>query len=539
MTLTDKTTNARNGSSPQRGLLNALRYAFFVIAGLSVLFFAASSVLAQSAFDDPGARAGGKGGAAGDMVPVQPAVDAGSISIGATAQVVILFRNDSGRAIESGTINLYPSSTVSSTIALNECSTEPLPPGAVCAVGLNIQGLQAGRWRVEMLMRHSGMTRLVTATLQGIVEAASETERNTFKSDIESIPAQLDFKKISTSQPAVQPIVLRNVTSESIDIESIYVEAAEQAGFTFRTDCEKLGPGQACIVTMIWSPILKGQASGVLVVEHNGPTTVASVPLMGEFAPNDVATARTFPEAVPGKGLLVSSQDMVEFGDGIDTSSAITVSLVNVGDAPLTIQDIRLAGSDNGLTLSKSGCANDLVLDPVQACPLTLTWTPVREGDILDDVQIVHSGARGVLVLPVRGTSTGIVSKDNKAVRLDGASDTSTSRDKGEEKKIVSRDKDVDAASVLDGFRVTSHAARRSIITGPGGSRIVSDGEDVVIGGILWNVKIRPSGVELGSGPDNVLLLFDNALSTPTPSPSSKGSTQAGSAAAAPTTTTK
>jgi hypothetical protein len=534
MKLTDKDINIRNRGSPQGGIAALLRRGLLIAAGFALLCSMSGPVSAQSAFDDPGIRATGKGGAAGDMVPVQPVVDAGNISIGATAQVVVLFRNDSGRALESGAINLYPSSTVSTTIALNECSAEPLPPGAVCAVGLTIQGLQAGRWRVEMLMRHSGLTRLVTATLQGNVESSTESDANIFKSDIEAIPAELDFKKLSTSQPAVQPIVLRNVTSNPIDIGSIYVEAAEQAGFTFRTDCERLGPGQACIVTMIWSPILKGQATGVLVIEHNGPTTVASVPLLGEFIPDAVATAKTFPEAVPGKGLLVSSQDRIEFGSGIDTASAITVSLVNVGDAPLTIKDISLASSDNGLTISKTGCVNDLVLEPVQACPLTLTWTPVREGDIIDDVQIVHDGARGVLVLPVRGTSTGIVSKDNKAVRLSGDTDASVAaEDKNLSTHMIARDKSIDAASVLDGFIVTSHAARRSIITGPGGSRIVSDGEDVVIGGILWNVKIRPSGVELRSGTDNVLLLFDRALATP--SSSSRNSSQSGGAASAST----
>ncbi|HEY8191881.1 MAG TPA: hypothetical protein VIG74_05595, partial [Alphaproteobacteria bacterium] len=299
MKLIDKDINVRNKGSPQGGVAAILRRFLLIAAGFALLCSMSGPVSAQSAFDDPGARATGKGGAAGDMVPVQPVVDAGNISIGATAQVVVLFRNDSGRALESGAINLYPSSTVSTTIALNECSAEPLPPGAVCAVGLTIQGLQAGRWRVEMLMRHSGLTRLVTATLQGNVESSTGSDANVFKSDIEAIPAELDFKKLSTSQPAVQPIVLRNVTSNPIDIGSIYVEAAEQAGFTFRTDCEKLGPGQACIVTMIWSPILKGQATGVLVIEHNGPTTVASVPLMGEFIPDSVATAKTFPEAVP------------------------------------------------------------------------------------------------------------------------------------------------------------------------------------------------------------------------------------------------
>lgn len=529
--------NAKQQTAPAAGQGRGMRCLLLAgLCGFVVMAAGSGTAFAQSAFDDPGRTATGKGGAIGDFVPVQPSVDAGNISVGATAQVVVLFRNDSGRALTTGAINLYPSSTVSATVALNECQgEEAIPPGAVCAVGLSVKGLQSGRWRVEMLMRHTGLTRLVTATLQGNIEESSDADKNTFKSDVEAIPAELDFKKLTTSQPAVQPVVLRNITSTPIDIQAIYVEAAEQAGFTFRTDCEQLAPGQACIVTMIWSPILKGQATGVLVVEHSGPTSVASVPLLGEFTPDSVAVAATFPEAVPGKGLLVSSQATVDFGPGVETASAITVSLVNVGDAALTIDDIRLAGSDSGVSVSQSGCKAKMVLEPIQACPLTLTWTPVRQGAILDDIQIVHDGARGVLVLPVRGVSTGIVSKDNKALRLAGDTQAVTLAPGDTEVKaeqIIVRDKNIDPGSVLDGFAVTSHSAKRAIITGPGGSRIVFDGEDVVIGGFLWSTKVRSSGVEFTTGDDKVLLLFDRSLSTPSSSSVNRGSSKSGSGAA-------
>jgi hypothetical protein len=271
-------------------------------------------------------------------------------------------------------------------------------------------------------------------------------------------------------------------------------------------------------VTVTWSPVLEGQASGVLLVEHNGPTSVASVMLEGEFKPTETQQAKAFPRAVPGKGLLVASQEKVDFGSGVATTSAITVSLVNIGDAPLTISDVSMANGDNGISISKKGCAAKTVLEPVEACPLTLTWSPVREGAVLDDVQIAHNGTRGVLVLPVRGASTAVISQDNKAVRISGSTETAslgTGDDLGGSREtILVRDSSVDPASVLDGFVVTSHSAKRAIISGPGGSRIVYDGEEVVIGGFLWNVNIRGSGVEFRSGDDKVLLLFDRSLSS-------------------------
>ena len=142
----------------------------------------------------------------------------------------------------------------------------------------------------------------------------AKTHREKFISDIESIPDELDFGTLKTSQPIIRGIVLRNITSEPIDINAIYIEAAEQSGYSLRTDCSHLAPGQACIVTLTWSPVLKGQATGLLLVEHSGPTTVASINLNGDYSPDNTEPAEAFPEAVPGKGLLVSSQSDVDFG---------------------------------------------------------------------------------------------------------------------------------------------------------------------------------------------------------------------------------
>lgn len=515
------------------------------IAGIMAIGMscAAINVSAQTAFGDPPSR-GGAGGAnvGGDLIPVQPTIDGGQISVGATSQVVVLFRNDSGRPLQAGAIQLYPSSTVSANVALNNCNQEELAAGAVCAVSISVKGLQAGSWRVELLMRHSGRARLVTATLSGTVSAADTGEKE-FISDVEAIPTELDFGDIKSAQSVVRGVVLRNITSDPIDINSIYIEAAAQSGYSLRTDCSRLMPGQACIVTVTWSPILEGQASGVLLIEHNGPTSVASVKLDGEFQPEETVQAKAFPRAVPGKGLLVASQETVDFGADIATTSAITVSLVNIGDAPLTIGDVSMASGDNGVSISKKGCAAKTVLEPVEACPLTLTWSPVREGAVIDDIQITHDGTRGVLVLPVRGTSNTIISQDTKAVRISSATETASldpnDSVSGEEREIVLvRDENVDPASVLDGFVVTSRSDKRSIISGPGGSRIVYDGEEVVIGGFLWNVNIRPSGVEFRSGKDKVLLLFDRSLSSVNRVTGQSGGGSGSTGSGASTTTT-
>jgi len=503
-----------------------------LLALASTTIAGASAVAQYPGLGDPGTAT--TGGTGAGLVPVEASVDGGTIPIGATAQVVVRFRNEGGQPVQMGVIQLYPSSTVSASVASNQCNTGDLPSGAECAIALSVKGLQAGPWRAEMLMAHSGRTRLVTATLSGSVESTGDaSDQRT--SDVETIPDELDFGSLTSSQTLIEPVILRNITSVPIDISDIYIDGSETAGYKLKTECEKLEAGQACIATVSWSPKLEGRSSGVLVINHNGPAGLSSVPLRGEFTPEAVDEAEVFPKAVPGKGLLVASQTEIDFGSDVATASAITVSLVNAGDTDVNLRDIRLSGSDNGLSFKEEGCTKDTILEPIEACPLTLTWSPTRVGNVFDDIQVIHDGARGILVLPIRGEASGTVSQDQKAIVLSGntqsrgsfssgvdaeEAEEATSVEKQQERAAernserVAAPQNNNVAGVLDGYKITSFAPTRAIINGPGGSRLVHNGEETVIGGIPWFVVIQKNGIEFLHQKQRILLLFDRSLSS-------------------------
>ncbi len=526
----------------------------FALLGAFLIFVFSDSANAQfDAFGDPGAAPVVSGGS-GAFIPVEESVTGGVVPIGATAQVVVRFRNETAKEVETGQIRLYPSSTVSADVTLNQCEETPLPAGAECAIALGVKGLQAGAWRVEVLMSHTGRSRLVTANISGSVESSGDGA-DRLSSDIEATPEALDFGTLSDVQRLVQPIVFRNVTSNKIDIEEVYLDVSDQSGFELSEDCLSLEPGQACVMTVRWSPKLSGPSSGVLVLEHSGPAGLVSVQLSGQYNPGDVEQADVFPQAVPGKGLLIASQTEVDFGNDISTQSTITVSLVNAGDADLTIRDITITGSDNGLEFKGEGCRENLVLEPIEACPLTVEWSPTREGALLDDIQVLHDGARGVLVLPVRGEADGAVSKDSGAVLLSGRTLPLPGGERTVPTRIIDSSSDNPAgagdaegagsrrssgssgvglssianpARVLDGLRITSFSPRRAIVAGPSGSRIVFDDEEIVIGGVPWMVNIQRNGIEFDYADQKVLLLFDRSLSS-SGSSGSSGSSSGGS----------
>lgn len=506
---------------------------FVLAAILSVLL--ASPAAAQNAFSDPGTEMIGPGGTIGGLVAVEPKLEAGTIDPGTNNSMIVQFRNESGSEIEFKDVKLFPSSNVTGQVVSDQCSAEPLDPGAQCAVVMEIRGLQSGSFRVEVLARHTGRSRLVTATVNGTVDETAENEVKV--SDIEITPNLADFGTLDASRPIIRSMTLRNITSQEITINDLFIDAPAASGFTLNENCSVLAPGASCIASITWSPIAKGPTSGALVVQHSGATGVATANMTGSFDPAQTEVARVFPEPVPGKGLLVASEEEVEFGTDVESQSSITVSLVNIGDAPLTLTRMELSGSEQGLKLVRDGCTEDLTLEPTEACPLTISWLPTKAGMVIDDVKVTHTGARGVLILPIRGTSTATVNVDTKPI----VSTVQTIvTDTGATETVVTPPVDQGPAT-LDGYSVTSLARRNAIISGPGGSRMVRDKQVVRLGGTEWTVGVSSEGVSMTSGQSRVLLVFDRSLSAPgsgSSSSSDSGSSSGSSNTSSSTTST-
>ncbi len=479
---------------------------------LACLFFVTlspSQSFASAGFFDPGRGSSGNSSASGGLTPTSDEFDGGAITVGSTGQAVTLFRNEGGRPVSIKGVKLYPSSTVSASVSSDGCSSNPLPGGAECPIIISVKGLQTGAWRVEILINHDGRSQLTTATLTGTIDAGSTADDQNALSDIDASPSELDFGTLSSSQPLVKSIILRNITPQPLSIKEIKINSSSQSGIRLDHDCDNLIPSQACLATVVWAPQQEGKSDGVIVINHTGPSRVATIPITGEFTPDDAEAADIFPNVIPGRGLLVSSQEEIDFESGVENESSISVSLVNIGDSDLKINDISLSGTDNGLSILRKGCTRGSVLRPIEACPLTLRWSPVREGSILDDIQIDHDGARGILVVPVKGSATNAISKDSQAIVV--------------HEGVVQRE--YRATDSLSGFTITSKSEKSAIISGPGGSRIVKHNKPIAIGGVEWDVKIKHTSVEFKNGSDIVNLLFDHSLSSSTNSNSSSSST--------------
>ena len=91
-------------------------------------------------------------------------------------------------------------------------------------------------------------------------------------------------------------------------------------------------------------------------------------------------------------------------------------------------------------------------------------------------------------------------------------------------KEVVSTNSGRNVNSALEGYKISSLAKNRAIVSGPGGSRVIFDNQETVIGGVLWLVGIRNNAVEFANGDQKILLLFDRSLSSSGESSSSSSS---------------
>jgi|AntRauTorcE11897_2_1112592.scaffolds.fasta_scaffold00954_12 hypothetical protein len=469
------------------GVYCAMVFAFLV--GL----YSAPAAAQYRSFSGGGSGGGSSSGP--ELEAVETDIDGGAITIGSTAYIVVLFRNSGSTPVEVGAINLYPSSTVSAAVSLNQCSRGPLPAGADCAITVAISGLQVGSYRLELLVDHNGRTRLATASVKGSVEAGGDQQSG--QNELEIWPQAVEFGAVSNSIEQVRSVTIRNKTSETITIQEIDLEASSKAGFDYNTTCSELRPGAACVATVTWAPRTRGEFFGGLVLRHSGITGISRVDISGQYEPENATDALIYPSSMPDTGLLVSDKSQLDFGSNVESVSSMTASMVNMGDSALVIRNIRLSGSENGLSLSRSGCRAGIELLPTEACPLTISWAPVREGPLLDDLQIHHTGARGMLVLPVRGDADSAVTRDSSARLV-----SSSNEDEG----------GFELSPNLDGYVVTSLSQRNAVISGPVGTLIVRNGEDVVIGGVSWTADVLATGVALDNGVERILLVFDRSL---------------------------
>ena len=415
---------------------------------------------------------------------------------------------------------------------------ETLRPGESCNIIITWQPTSKGLAQGLLVVQHSGKSGMSRAEVKGIYQPPVTDASKDVNGKVQATPESLDFGSSPGGISVVRSVILTNTAEKDVDIKGIALNVPDQSGFSYKSQCPAtLSAGEACNIIVTWLPTTRGVAQGVLVVQHTGKSGMTKVDVKGSLQPEAGKTADIYPSVVPDRGLLVSDKEKIDFGSDIKDESAITMTLVNSGSVALTLKSIDLSGVENDLDISDKGCVPEMVLKPGEACPLSISWLPTHGGAILDSLQITHTGARGVLVIPVKGSA-------DKSVSSSGGDKNSNASAGG---GIAAGSKSVDISNVpiasgnaqqpavgqasstssgtggavdttktmkqtFGSYTVTSHSSTRAVINGPGGGQVVRDGEDIIIEGVDCSIAIVPAGVILSSDGDKVLLPFDGSL---------------------------
>ncbi|MCK5659523.1 MAG: choice-of-anchor D domain-containing protein, partial [Alphaproteobacteria bacterium] len=263
------------------------KFFVFVVLVSALLLFAVPANAQYNAFKDPSvSRASVEAAGGFDFKAVTDEIKGGKVSVGGTAYIVVLFKNQGASSVKVGSVNLYPSSTVSAKTTLNQCADAPLSTDAQCAITVAVKGLQSGAWRVEVLVDHSGRSRIAMASISGAVAPLAPRKDEVVKGDVEISPESMDFGTSPGGIALKRSVVLNNRSADIIKIKEFILNVPEQSGYSYKSQCpETLQPGETCNIIVTWLPTSNGLAQGVLAVRHSGKSGMAQVEIKGVLKP--------------------------------------------------------------------------------------------------------------------------------------------------------------------------------------------------------------------------------------------------------------
>jgi FG-GAP-like repeat/Cep192 domain 4 len=219
-------------------------------------------------------------------------------------------------------------------------------------------------------------------------------------------PTSLNFGSQGVSTTSLsKAILISNPSNVSFNIGSIAVSG----DFQEANNCgASLQPGTNCTVNVTFSPATTGLESGTLTITDGTRSNPQGIPLSGT--------------GVSG-AFLTPSPGRLNFGaiNAGTTSAAMTTTLVNTGNASLTLTGISIAGVDAGdFSVSSNNCGSSL--NAGSSCAVSVKFTPTAGGARAGTVSISDNASNSPQTVVLSGT--GITSSLGFGIAAGGFSST-------------------------------------------------------------------------------------------------------------------
>jgi len=213
-------------------------------------------------------------------------------------------------------------------------------------------------------------------------------------------PASLSFSsQLVGSQSAAQTSVLKNTGNAALVIMSIDMTGANATDFPSSNDCPHspaaLAPNATCTISVAFAPSASGGRTAAVTISDNAGGSPHTLPLSGTgTTPAPLVT-------LSPAGLSFGPQRVGT------TSSTLTSTLTNTGNASLTIRQIALAGAAPGDYSEYNDCpVSPATLGAGGSCTVSVAFRPGTTGTRTARVDITDDAAGSPQAISLTGTAT-------------------------------------------------------------------------------------------------------------------------------------
>ena len=357
--------------------------------------------LSAAQFNDLAAYVAGKLGGTPSYMDVTampvPTVSASSLNFGAIDLLVTSAPQTltvTNAASATAPLALGAISTTSGSdfsVAGGTCkSGDSLPVGASCTVLLTFTPTMSGTRSGQLSVFHNGSAQVHTVTLTGT---------GTGDAPVVSItPSALSFSQtVGTTSPALS-VQIANTGKASLQLSSLAFTGTHASSFALTSSgtCaagSALAGGASCTVSVTFTPSAAGARSASLVIGHNGLGGSSTVTLSGSG------------NSTPQPGLMVDA-NRLDLGEQVvgAPGTARTVTLVNNGQAALSLSSIAVQGSQTSDFSVGGTCAVGTPVAVQESCTIAVTLTPAALGARAATLAIASNAPAGTVSVALAGT---------------------------------------------------------------------------------------------------------------------------------------
>jgi len=272
----------------------------------------------------------------------------------------------------------------SSTFAETSTCGSSLAAGASCTISVAFTPAAAVTYSATLSVADNATGSPQTTTLNGTGTAASEPGASL-------TPGMLTFSDTVGSTTAAQTATLRNTGDAPLGISSIAIAGSDPTEFAETNTCgSSLAAGASCTVSVTFTPTSAASFAATLSIADNATGSPQTVALSG------TGTAPAAP------GVSLSPVTLTFSAVAGTTSAAQSTTLMNTGNATLSITGISIAGT-NSSDFSETNTCGEMLAAGV-SCTISITFPPASAASFTATVSVADNASGSPQTVTLNGT---------------------------------------------------------------------------------------------------------------------------------------